>query len=516
MFLGKSPVKRRKNSGQPPKRSATRQAVAGEATCRALWGAIDEPYAFVDASYTLRVVSAGAQAIWGPRCRVGSTLSSLGCVDVKRLDEAWDAKEWWQGTVPWRLSDAQTRAWTLRARPCAPGRHRGLLIRFLHPEPETACKTGHLEEFSQEPFSAFMRHLPGVAYIKNLEGQYVFVSESFERHFGHPPEFYLGRADREVWPEDVVDELRANDRLVIETRTVVQTTDKVPQADGVHYWLTTKFPILDATGAVCLVGGVAVDVTEERRAVEHLRELQRVTPQRERLADVGAITAQILHDLANPLAGLSMQVQLLIRRASRDPSQPVGNLWPAARQILAEAQRIDALLREFKDFTREQRLELQLLDLKPFLAECVTQWRPLTRARDVALHAELEDRLPVVRADGDKLRRVLDNLVRNSLEAIDRGPGRILLRSHIPETERVRISVIDDGPGVPPSVDPFRLFETTKPYGTGLGLPIAQQIVRAHGGQIWFERLDPRGTAFHVDLLRGGPLFSTVPGSSLG
>lgn len=509
-------MKNRKNSasrtkGKPGKRQAGVLAELGH-----LLKALDEPYVLVGRDAALRAASAGARAVLGPACRVGRPLTALGCADLEWLEQARQAKGAWQGVVPWRLPSGETHPWNVRARPLALGRERVLLLRFLEPRQEAARPPVRAEPSCQERFSAFMRHLPGVAYMKDLEGRYVFVSESFERHFGHPPEFYLGRVDRDVWPADVVDELRASDRLVIETRNVVQTTDKVPQADGMHYWLTTKFPILDEAGAVRLVGGVAVDVTEERRAVEHLRELQRVTAQRERLADVGAITAQILHDLANPVAGLSMQVQLLIRRASRDPGQPVGNLWPAARQILAEAQRIDALLREFKDFTREQRLELQLLDLKPFLAECVAQWRPLARAREVTLHAELEDRLPVVRADGDKLRRVLDNLVRNSLEAIDRGPGQIFLHSRAPEAERVRISVIDDGPGVPPTVDPFRLFETTKPYGTGLGLPIAQQIVRAHGGQIWFERLEPRGTAFHVDLLRGGPPLSVNPGNLLG
>jgi two-component system sensor kinase FixL len=66
--------------------------------------------------------------------------------------------------------------------------------------------------------------------------------------------------------------------------------------------------------------------------------------------------------------------------------------------------------------------------------------------------------------------------------------------------ERVRITVADDGPGIPETVEMFKLFETTKRNGSGLGLSISKQIVLAHGGNIGFERLAPHGTAFHVDL----------------
>lgn len=364
----------------------------------------------------------------------------------------------------------------------------------------------------RDRFQAFMQHLPGVAYMKDANGRYVYVSPTFERHFGHPAEFYVGKLDAEVWPPEVVEQLRASDMMVLERRAVVQSTERVPQSDGVHYWLATKFPIFSSAGEVSLIGGVAVDVTEERRAVEHLRALERSAQQRERLADVGAITAQILHDLANPIAGLSMQVQLLLRRAGRDPDRPVSTMVQSLSRLLAEVQRLDALLREFKDFARAQRLELQPLRLRSFLTECVNQWRPVARARDITLHAELAPDLPVIRADPEQLRRVMDNLVKNAVEAIEQGPGSILVHSLVSNPEHVRISVLDDGPGIAPHVDPFRLFETTKPYGTGLGLPIVRQIVEAHGGKIQFEPREPRGVAFHVDLPQQGPVWPVPPG----
>ncbi len=84
-------------------------------------------------------------------------------------------------------------------------------------------------------------------------------------------------------------------------------------------------------------------------------------------------------------------------------------------------------------------------------------------------------------------------------QAIDQGPGCVAIGvSRI--DERVRFTVSDDGPGIANNVEMFKLFETTKRNGSGLGLSISKQIVLAHGGNISFERLAPHGTAFHVEL----------------
>jgi signal transduction histidine kinase len=99
---------------------------------------------------------------------------------------------------------------------------------------------------------------------------------------------------------------------------------------------------------------------------------------------------------------------------------------------------------------------------------------------------------------------VLDNLVKNALEAIDQGPGMVKLATNSLAPEKVEIIVQDSGPGVPETMNVFQLFETTKRNGTGLGLAIARQIVTAHGGEIDFERLMPSGTVFRIGLPRNG------------
>lgn len=241
------------------------------------------------------------------------------------------------------------------------------------------------------------------------------------------------------------------------------------------------------------------------RDVSEHRELQRVVRERERLADIGAITAKIVHDLGNPLAALSMQAQLLLRRARRGDFSPVSKVQEPAEQILQTLRRLESLVREFMEFAREQRLAVRPLPVMALLQSCVDMWRPLAVERGIEMSLREVPRLPSLRADEIMLRRVLDNLVKNAIEAIGAGPGEVVVTALLPTKEKIRLIVEDSGPGVQEGVDVFKLFETTKAEGTGIGLAVAKQIVTAHGGTIEHSPREPRGTVFELELPLAGP-----------
>ena len=236
-----------------------------------------------------------------------------------------------------------------------------------------------------------------------------------------------------------------------------------------------------------------------------LRQAEALARQRERLADIGALTARIVHDVGNPLAGLSMLTQRIARRLERDDSQPLGSVRDAIEQMTDTTRRLDAMIRDFKAFAREQRLELSEVTVPEFLEEVLAAWRPEAERRGIALSGPTEAAVASITADADKLRRVFDNLVKNALEAIDRGPGKSSCGSTFPPTGRCVSASRTTGPGFPPHLRPFGLFETTKPEGTGLGLAIVKEIVTAHGGGIDLAVAVGGGTVFHVDLPANAP-----------
>ncbi|HXQ22668.1 MAG TPA: PAS domain S-box protein [Candidatus Acidoferrales bacterium] len=365
-------------------------------------------------------------------------------------------------------------------------------------------RTEEMIRSNEARFHAFMDNSPVVAFLKDESGRYVYVNATYERFFATSAAEIRGQTDFDLRPA-IADRLQANDRTVRESGKLMEFAEVVWTADGTRReWMVFKFPVTDASGRY--VGGIALDVTDRKRAERQLRALQERAQQRERLADIGAITAQIVHDVGNPLAGVSMQGQLILRRAQRDPNQPLSTILKPAERIVAEVHRLDGLIKEFMEFGREQHLELKTVDVQRFLEQVVDLWEPVAAMRGIGLDIVVRESLPSLIADEEKLRRVLDNLVKNAIEAMERGPGRIEIQATMPTRDTVCIAVADTGPGIPETVEVFRLFETTKTHGTGVGLAVVRQIVLAHRGSIRHARRDPRGTVFLIELPCAGPI----------
>lgn len=272
-----------------------------------------------------------------------------------------------------------------------------------------------------------------------------------------------------------------------------------------------RFSADDITFLQSIAHVVAATVARDD-AEKELFEARRAAQQRERLADIGAITAKIVHDLGNPLAAISMQAQLLQRRARRSEFAPVDPVLGPVDHILGTVRRLQALTREFNDFARDQRIDRRPIPVAELLLDLAALWRPLAEARDIEISVTAEPELPPLRADEDKLRRVLDNLIKNAIDAIDTGPGHIVVAAELRTPERICLRVADSGSGVPESLDVFRLFETTKREGTGIGLAVAKQIVHAHGGMIEHRPNEPHGTVFEIELpLSGLPASAVQP-----
>jgi PAS domain S-box-containing protein len=140
---------------------------------------------------------------------------------------------------------------------------------------------------AEERFSRFMEHLPGLAWIKDTDGRYLYANDAAERAFGVRRADLYGKTDAEVFPPDTAARFRENDRQALDDPTGIQIVETLTHPDGtVHYSLVTKFPIPGPGGRPPMVGGMAVDVTDQRRA----EEAQRL------LAEAGAALGSSLDD----------------------------------------------------------------------------------------------------------------------------------------------------------------------------------------------------------------------------
>jgi PAS domain S-box-containing protein len=129
------------------------------------------------------------------------------------------------------------------------------------------ARNEHAMRASEERFSRFMQHLPGLAWIKDLQGRYVYANDAAFGAFGHSQEELYGRTDAEVFPPETAELFVENDKLVLEQRSGMQKIEALRHPDGdLRHSVVSKFPIFDEDGEATLVGGMAIDVTEQRRA----------------------------------------------------------------------------------------------------------------------------------------------------------------------------------------------------------------------------------------------------------
>ena len=170
---------------------------------------------------------------------------------------------------------------------------------------------------SEARFASFMRHIPGAAVMRDFKGRYLFANEAWERRQQRTRRDWEGKTIAEVWPPHMATRYYEGDLQVIAQGKTVQTIEEIPQEDGIHNWLVTKFPIPDQDGRPALIGEVSLDITMRRRAEAALRESE----QRLRFLTSQLLSAQErerkrismeLHDeLGQSLAVLKLQIRVI-------------------------------------------------------------------------------------------------------------------------------------------------------------------------------------------------------------
>jgi two-component system sensor kinase FixL len=231
------------------------------------------------------------------------------------------------------------------------------------------------------------------------------------------------------------------------------------------------------------------------RDVSEKTNLQADLLERTRLATVGETATQMAHEIANPLNGIAMSIEVLERRmlANHDTSAQT-----TLKRIANELSRLKSLLFDVRDLSREPKYTRRPLALNAIVEEICVEQRPICKSEGILVKAEMESGLPLVFADGDRIKQVLLNLWKNAEEAMPDG-GTLTLYGY-PSKDRVILEVRDTGSGIAADQDVFRPFKSTKAGGSGLGLVISRQIVMAHGGTLTYTSSVGKGTSFFLSL----------------
>lgn len=240
---------------------------------------------------------------------------------------------------------------------------------------------------------------------------------------------------------------------------------------------------------------------KEREA--QLQQKQQELIRAERLAAVGRVSAQVAHEIRNPLSSIGLNVEMLQDQLGTFDTPADAK---EARDLLNSVMReVDRLTEITEDYLRLARLPTPAKrpeDLKKILEEVLGFAREELERAGVKIVAELPEGGLPISADEGQLRQVFLNLIRNAREAMATG-GTLKVRAGS-SGALLDVRVSDTGTGIPPEVREklFEPFFTTKPGGTGLGLSLSRQIVEAHGGRIDVDSAPNSGTTFLLEFPR--------------
>jgi PAS domain S-box-containing protein len=353
-------------------------------------------------------------------------------------------------------------------------------------------------EFSQ----SVLRALKSGVVVMDLSGRVIRANSATEEIIGAREIHLLGHQMSE-FPE------------LLELNQVIQNTlvTGVPEdryevliknrGSVVPLGLTTSL-LTDHTGKV-------IGVVANFRNLAQIRKLEEQLRRSQHLAALGQIAAGVAHEIRNPLNSIRGFAQLLQELVGKGGQQE-----EYAQIILEEVDRMNRIVQDLLDYSRQRELTLAPVPMDTLIADLVRDMQPEAKAGNVALSvAKADNILPNVMGNSDKLRQVLRNIFMNAVQACDKG-GSVTINMSMREERAIdskhqniadapvrrmlAVAVEDTGGGIDPAVigKIFDPFFTQKDSGTGLGLSISQKIIDQHSGRIEVKSEMGKGSTFTV------------------
>lgn len=232
-------------------------------------------------------------------------------------------------------------------------------------------------------------------------------------------------------------------------------------------------------------------------------QMERQLEKAERLSSLGQLAAGVAHEIRNPLNAISMASQRLQRDYVPDDQNKVISFQNLTSVIRDEIRRLNGIIEEFLSFAKSRRLELHDYPINQIIQKILFLLKDEAESLNIAFYTQLPDDTLTIPMDADKLQQALLNIIKNAMEAINE-PGSVTISAASDSQNMLKISVTDTGCGMTRE-EVEKVFNpefTTKEKGLGLGLALAHEIIRGHGGDIRVWSQKGKGTTLEVFLLK--------------
>ncbi len=355
-------------------------------------------------------------------------------------------------------------------------------------------------------------------FMLDESGTYLFSNDRV-RQFGLQRGAELvGRRLQDVYPHDVAGLYREKLQEVMRNNTAVSFSHQKTTPEEVEYHVDTLYPIRQ-DDSVWAVGGICCNISEQKKIEKQLFQSQKMEA-------MGTLVAGVAHEINNPINLILFNLPLLEKMwqdlmplldesIAKAPDRKIGGLPPVfVKQNLPRlisdmemaANRVAQIVSGLKGFARKSNpAEKWDVQVNKAVRNAVRLADATAKKAKIVLEMDLDPDLPLLRANLQNLEQVVLNLIINALESIGHDNGRVRIATRfIEKSQSIAIDVVDNGRGINPSVvdnifDPF-VTDRQAAGGTGLGLSVTYNLVKAHQGDIRFQTKSGQGTTFTVVL----------------
>lgn len=357
---------------------------------------------------------------------------------------------------------------------------------------------------SQQRFEAIFDNVPAALFLKEVEGQYKLVNQTYSAWFGVKPEEIIGKTVHELYPKERAERYDTSDRETVTSNKVTSNEVDIPGPDGkLRTFTLTKFPIMDGAH-ITDIGGVMVDITKRKQAESQLQRA--IVSAEEANHAKSRFLANMSHEIRTPLNAIlgfadTMRGEIFGPLGSERYTDYADDIYLSGRHLL---ELIDDILDISRIEVGEYPIQQENVAAAEIVEECATLVESMVKASNLVLRTEIPEKTVNLFADRRALKQVVLNLMANAVKFTPDG-GEIVV-SVRPDDRSCTLCVSDTGIGIADE----DLANITKPFergrvgayehkdGIGLGLAITKSLVEMHAGTMTIDSQPGEGTAVSV------------------
>jgi PAS domain S-box-containing protein len=346
--------------------------------------------------------------------------------------------------------------------------------------------------------------IPGLVAVLAPNGEIETVNRQVFEYFGRSLEELKNWATNDaVHPEDLPRVIE----LVKRTKASgipYHFEERLRRFDGEYRWFDNRgVPIRDDSGRIVRWCVLLTDIEDRIRALVQLEQMQSDFAHMNRVSTMGELAASLSHEITQPIASARNNARAAQNFLDNQPPD-LSQVREALSCVVSDTDRAGDIVDRIRDHIKKTPPRKEHFDLNEAINEVIVLGRSALIKNGVSVQTQLSEGLFPIYCDRVQLQQVVLNLIINAAEAmgsVEAEPRELLISTEQHHTG-VLVAVRDSGPGIDPTYleRVFEAFYTTKSHGVGMGLSICRSIIDAHGGRLWAEANEPRGTIFQFTL----------------